>query len=214
MICTSLGSIKFEDCIKALGKSEYAEVRIDLLDFTDEQFKTLFSLKSKTIATCRPGKLDAAQRMEKLKNAIGAGAGFVDVEYEADIFYRAELMEFAHKNNTQVIVSYHNYECTPGKSELEEIIRQSLKWGADYVKIATNSCSEADNARILGLYENNKKLIAFCMGEKGVITRLAAPLLGSLFTFAALNSGCATAPGQLTVEQLYDLYNGLGVNWK
>ena len=213
MICISFGSIKFDDCTEAIGKSEYAEIRIDLLYFTDEQFKSLFALKRKSIATCKTGKLDNNQRMEKLKNAIVSGAGFVDIEYESETSYRNELLEFAHKNNKQVIISFHDFEGTPGKPELEVIISQSINWGADYVKLATVANSDTDNARILGLYENHKNIIAFCMGKKGAITRLAAPLLGSLFTFAALNPDLATAPGQLTAGQLLDLYEGLGVSF-
>jgi 3-dehydroquinate dehydratase I len=211
MICISLGSVTYSECAKALGKSEYTELRIDLLDFTDENLKSLFKTKRKSVATCRPGNLDRIQRMTKLKNAILFGAGLIDIEYEADDSYRIELTNFAHENNAQVIISYHNYEITPARPELEAIINQSLNWGADYVKLATMANFDSDNARILGLYENHKNLIAFCMGKKGAITRFAAPLLGSLFTFAALNSEMATAPGQLTSEQLLELYRGLGV---
>jgi 3-dehydroquinate dehydratase type I len=211
MICISLGSVTFSECVKALGKSEYTELRMDLLDYSDDQFKSLFKLKRKSVATCRPGKMDRNQRMVKLKNAILFGAGFIDIEYESDGSFRSEISDFAHENDAQVIISYHNYEITPGIPELDVIYNQSLNWGADYVKVATMANFDSDNARILGLYENHKNLIAFCMGKKGAITRFAAPLLGSLFTFAALNSEMATAPGQLTLEQLLELYRGLGI---
>jgi 3-dehydroquinate dehydratase I len=212
MICASLGSLSFEECKKALSIAEYAEIRIDLLDLSDDQFRMLFSSKQKTIATCRADNYNDTQRLQKLKSAITSGVGFIDVEFESDELFREQLINFAHSHNVKVIISYHNYESTPDKNALEQIIQQSFKWGADYAKLATMATSSADNSRILGLYENNENLIAFCMGEKGAITRLAAPLLGSLFTYAALKAELAVAPGQLTVEQLDNLYHVMGVN--
>ena len=46
------------------------------------------------------------------------------------------------------------------------------------------------------------------MGNKGRITRVAAPLLGSPFTFASLSKGKETAEGQIekdTLEQMMRL---------
>jgi 3-dehydroquinate dehydratase type I len=58
----------------------------------------------------------------------------------------------------------------------------------------------------MALYEKNKNIIAFCMGQIGTITRIAAPLLGADFTYAALESKLATAPGQLIVDEMKDIY--------
>jgi 3-dehydroquinate dehydratase-1 len=40
------------------------------------------------------------------------------------------------------------------------------------------------------------------MGEKGKLTRLAAPLLGSVFTYASLGEGKETAEGQWEAASL------------
>jgi len=40
----------------------------------------------------------------------------------------------------------------------------------------------------------------------GRITRVMGPYLGAAFTFASLEEGGDTAPGQLTVEQLNEIY--------
>ena len=47
------------------------------------------------------------------------------------------------------------------------------------------------------------------MGKPGKITRIAAPFLGAPFTYAAWNEKLATAPGQLTVDELMDIYDVL-----
>jgi 3-dehydroquinate dehydratase I len=205
MICVSLAGISFEECVKFISKTEFAEIRIDQLDLSDEQFCSLFAMKKKSIATCRPGK-DDDQRLALLKLAIESGAGYVDIEYESDVTFRTELLNYAHSHQTIAIISYHNFESTPGIKELNNIIDQSFKWGADRVKITTTATSQADCARVLSLYENYKNLIAFCMGKLGSITRVAAPLLGAEFTYASVNKSLETAPGQLSVDGLIDIY--------
>jgi 3-dehydroquinate dehydratase len=45
------------------------------------------------------------------------------------------------------------------------------------------------------------------MGQIGTITRVAAPLLGAEFTYASLEPKLATAPGQLAVDEMKDIYN-------
>ena len=49
-------------------------------------------------------------------------------------------------------------------------------------------------------------LIAISMGEKGKITRVLGPLLGSYLTFAAIATGKESAPGQMTVKDLRDIF--------
>ncbi|HMK65556.1 MAG TPA: type I 3-dehydroquinate dehydratase, partial [Thermodesulfobacteriota bacterium] len=49
-------------------------------------------------------------------------------------------------------------------------------------------------------------LIAFCMGEKGKVSRLMAPLLGSPWTYASPAADQATAPGQMTIREMKKLY--------
>ena len=206
MICVSLANINFQECIKAIGKAEFAEIRIDLLDLSEEQLKSLCSLKKKTIATCRRGKFDDPRRLELLKLAIDSGAGYIDIEYEAKPAYRRELINYARGKDVFVIISYHDFDRTPTTRDLINIIQQSFKWGANRAKITTMAKTPADCSRIMSLYEKNKNLIAFCMGQMGTITRVAAPLLGAEFTYAALEPKLATAPGQLVVDEMLDIY--------
>jgi 3-dehydroquinate dehydratase-1 len=193
--------------MKAIGKTEYAEVRIDQLNLSEEQLRSLFAIKKKSIATCRPGKFDDAKRLALLKYSIDSGAGYVDVEYEAKAAYRKELIDYAHTKHAYAIISYHNFEKTPSAKAINAIIEQSFKWGANRVKITTMAITPADCSRVMALYEKNKNIIAFCMGQMGTITRIAAPLLGAEFTFASLEAKLATAPGQLEIEEMKDIYN-------
>jgi 3-dehydroquinate dehydratase-1 len=137
----------------------------------------------------------------------------VDIEIEAGAAYKKEIMQTARLRECQVILSYHNFENTPSKKQLGTIIEQCFSQGADIAKIACRVHSETDSARILSLYDypgqlHKGKITAIGMGEKGKITRLAAPLLGAPFTYASQSTGKETAPGQLdkdTLAKILDL---------
>jgi len=96
-----------------------------------------------------------------------------------------------------VILSYHNYEETPELEELETIIKNCFAQGCDVVKIVTLVRVNRDNSKILSLYRHPGRLIAFGMGDLGKITRIVAPFLGAEFTYAAMDEGDSTAPGQI-----------------
>jgi 3-dehydroquinate dehydratase type I len=67
-----------------------------------------------------------------------------------------------------------------------------------------------DNLNILKLIgyakKANQKIIAHCMGEKGKISRIMAPFFGAYMTFASLDKGAESAPGQLTVTEMKTLF--------
>ena len=54
-----------------------------------------------------------------------------------------------------------------------------------------------NNADILSLYNIPGRVVAFGMGNLGKITRIVAPFLGAEFTYAAMDEGAQTAPGQI-----------------
>jgi 3-dehydroquinate dehydratase len=55
----------------------------------------------------------------------------------------------------------------------------------------------------------NQKIVTFCMGEKGKMSRIFAPLMGVVWTYASLNKNRASAPGQLTVYEMKDIWEKL-----
>ena len=66
---------------------------------------------------------------------------------------------------------------------------------------------------MLGLipYARNKgqAIIALCMGEKGRVSRVMAPLLGAYLSYASLEKGAESAPGQLTIEEMNQIQHML-----
>jgi 3-dehydroquinate dehydratase type I len=54
------------------------------------------------------------------------------------------------------------------------------------------------------------KVVCFCMGELGKVSRLLSPLFGGFFTFASLERGNETASGQITIQEMKASYELLG----
>ena len=214
MVCVAISDKNIEKCLQVLDSVEMAEIRLDMTDYNPDEIKVVFSHPTITIATCRPDKMGKAEQLKRLAKAIESGAKYVDIEIEADEDLRTLLISKAKKHGCKVIISYHNYDTTPGLKELYRIVDECFVLGADIAKLATFSKSKADNARLLSLYSNEKPVIALGMGETGKITRIMAPLMGAEFTFAAMDEGLATAPGQITYTNLKNILNLLGQHIK
>jgi len=202
MICVSIGEPDISKCLAQLDKFDTAEIRLDMTGFSEEEIGRVFRLKKKLIATCRPGKYSDPERARMLKAAISAGAGYVDIEYECTPGFREEMVEFAHKNECDVIISYHNYDCTPEIDVLENIMNSCFAMGADVAKIATMVNVNRDNSKILSLYHAPGRLVSIGMGELGKISRIISPFLGAEFTYASADDCDPTAPGQIKYSKL------------
>jgi len=208
MICVSLAEPGCAQCLTALEGLELAEIRLDRMgDLSVEDVATLFARHKGMIATCRPGSFPDDGRKARLLAAVSAGAAYVDIELESEEPYREEIMAKAREFGCKVIISFHDHEKTPDRKTLSAIVEDSFLKGADIVKIACTVRSERDNARLIGLLDDSRSIVVIGMGEKGRITRVVAPLLGSPFTFASLTRGRETAEGQIdqvTLESLVE----------
>jgi len=186
-----------------------AEIRLDLCGFNIDQIEQVFSSHPNLIATLRPGSYAENDQKERLRKAISAGAGLVDIEYESSDEYREAISSYARDHHCRVIISYHNYNETPDLNDLREIIRNCREYDADIIKIATTIETKADIIRVLSLYYSNDSIVAIGMGDKGKITRILAPFLGAPFTFASPDEGGSTAPGQITYSKLKSIIEAL-----
>ena len=202
MICVSINETTREKCVKALEGIEFAEIRLDRMNIEVEDVRNIFSQHPQLIATCRPSIMDDGKRKALLIAAVEAGASFVDIEVESDKKFKNTIIEKARNAGCRIIISYHNFKKTPKNTYLDHIIKLCFESGADVAKVACMVNSKEDNATLLGLLQGNRPLIVVGMGEKGIICRIAAPFLGSLFTYASQSIGKETAPGQLNIENL------------
>jgi len=156
-------------------------------------------------------KGDERKRLSVLQEAIDLGSDYIDVELATERSWLRGLIR--NKGRTQVILSFHNFQRTPSLKELQRLCGQMIQLGADVVKIVPFARTWEDNLTILSLIpyakERRQKIVAFCMGEKGKISRIFSPFLGAAWVYASLNRSRASASGQLTVGEMREIWERL-----
>ena len=154
---------------------------------------------------------DEKKRLEILKEAVDLGAEYIDVEIGIEKPLIQELI--SNKKRTQIILSSHNFKGTPSLNKLKSLVDRVTQRGAHIGKIVTFARMWEDNLKILSLIpyakEKKQRIVAFCMGEKGKVSRVFAPLMGAEWTYASLDKKRTSAPGQLTVFELREIWERL-----
>ncbi len=205
MICVSVAHIS--SLAEAIDSGAgLIELRLDLIR---ERPSNLFPLVPKTlqtIVTCRPGVFSNSERLVLLKEGMKLGANYADIEIETKAEEMEELRKTASQAGTSLIVSYHNYIRTPDCEDMESLMIACYEKGGEIAKIATQVNGPEDVRNLLSLYNLPGKKVVLGMGPMGRITRVMGSYLGAEFTFGSTVKGDETAPGQLTVKQLNDIY--------
>lgn len=207
MICTSIQNKGLEEIFNLIPELEMAEIRLDRCpDLNDDDIRELFeSCDIPLIATCRVAESKSADEAEhKLALAIEAGAKYLDLEIEAPVSMGKKLRRSCLDAGTIMIRSFHDFHRTPSIELLSEKLSLCRKFGGEIVKIVTTALNEADWELVRKLYGDDMEghLIAFCMGEAGRTSRLECLAEGAPFTYAAISANEASAPGQMTVEEM------------
>lgn len=210
MICVSLSGPSALDCRQSLAGLEFAEIRLDAMDLSPSEVADLFACHPKLVATCRPGRgRSDAQRRALLEAALDAGAAYLDMELEAPAALREPLAARARAAGCRLIISHHDHRSTPAGPDLRALREACFAAGADLAKVACAVETPRDVARLLGLLDDPAPTVVVGMGRLGAVSRLAAPLLGAPFTYACLEPGRETAPGQLDHRRLARLLSEL-----
>jgi len=167
------------------------------------------------IVTCRDkeqgGALPYLQslRVDVLAGALNAGADFIDLEYENFLYTESQekiRLALSQSSKGRLILSAHNFGAK--FADIRKLYRDILSvFPAAIPKLVytanhINDCFDAFDL----LRQTGGERIIFCMGEAGLMSRVIAKKLGSFVTFASLDEQSATAPGQLTIQQLKRLY--------
>lgn len=180
------------------------EYRIDTFDEPDVYWIQRSPLPC--IVTCRTieeggqSTLSAAERMNRVNRLLQAGATYADVELIA-AQAEPERMLREHK----YIVSSHDFQSRPDK--LYNLIERLNEQPATISKIVWSARTIRDNIEVFELLQDRRKpMIALCMGEAGLPSRVLAKKFGGFLTFAALDSAGGTAPGQISVAEMKQLY--------
>ncbi len=140
-----------------------------------------------------------AQRQLLLRTAIAEGVEYVDLEEDI----AASIPRFGR---TKRIVSLHDFQKTP--DDLEAIHHRLCGLDANIVKISTMANHPHDNVRMLQLIRGSKlPTVGLCMGDIGITSRILAGKFGAPFTFASFHHERILAPGQLSYEQMTEVYH-------
>ncbi len=208
-ICAVIVS-KDSDAIRAIEPLvELFEVRIDLIgDGWQELAK---QLNQPWIACNRcaeeGGKWagDEAGRIDELLKAVKLGAEIVDIELGTRNLEEAIPVI---KKRAKCLLSFHELEKTPSLDRMKGIVNRQLAAGADICKVITTAQRFEDNLNVLQLITESPKtkIVSLAMGPLGLTSRILCPLVGGDFTYASIEKGKESAPGQLTVRDLRKIY--------
>jgi len=204
-------------CESALKASKYSivagadllELRIDFIENPDpDDINHLIQeINFPLIATNRRKeengffKGSESDRIEIILEAAKV-AEIVDIELGTD----PDDLKNVLKTASMSIVSYHDFEKTPDKDFLLEIVEKELKLG-DMAKFAVMPKRMADTLIVLDVLSQVENTVGISMGDIGSYTRVVAPLFGSPITFASYEN--SSAPGQLNIKTTRDLINKL-----
>ena len=209
MICVSVARTRHRMMIaehQALVErgAKLVELRVDWLSREPDVPRLLKDRPCPVILTCRRaqdgGKWRGSEeeRLRLLRTAIVSGVEYVDLEDDI-------AKSIPKYGKTKRIVSHHDFNGTP--DHLEEIWAAMAEMNPDVIKLVTLASSPSDCARVLSLVKNARiPTVAFCMGEFGVWSRIVCAKLGSPFSYAAFSVDREVAPGQLSFQDMKNLY--------
>src|ERR1700739_410134 len=195
-----------------LRRTRTLELRLDYLRNASERASFLAwvrrtSPRAVLIATCRRrqgGGLFRGSRKEQIEvlaQAARSGCKWCDVEIEtAREFPHGELRQAL--SPARVMISHHDFRRTPG--DLAGIVRRLDRAGGHVVKLAVQCQSVSDSVRVCKLAQGRRDLVAIPMGEFGLAGRVLSLRAGSALAYGAVEQ--ATAPGQLSLDSMIDLY--------
>ena len=207
MICVPLTKKGTEATLANLNRAaevaDLVELRLDCIEEYDLS-RLMRERPCPVIVTNRPVREggsfngDEKERVRPLKEAINLGADYVDIEHDS-----SHLIE--DRKKTKLIVSYHNFQETP--SDLLSIYTRLKKLGADIVKVTVWAQNALDNLVVFDVLKSSEiPSIGLCMGEAGLMSRVLAPKFDAFLTFASLEQGGESGPGQITLGKMNELY--------
>ena len=219
-ICVALGCSTAEE-LGRTAEAEYKDGNTFLefrLDYLKDHASGIYLMgtfmqrypDAQILATCRHHHYHGgfkgllSQQISILKSAAEAGALAVDLEIESAEQSNVEAAGL--RELCSLVISFHDFTGTPA---LNAVKRRLRKIPADAYKLVTTIRKPGDTLRLVQFIRQDPHdvpLIALGMAEGGGATRILAPSLGSLFTYAAPADSAGTAPGQISSKLMRGLY--------
>lgn len=175
----------------------------------------LFTFRSAAEGGAREVSPDAWSAL--LEAVIAAGiVDAVDVELHYDRAAADRVRAAAHAAGVTVVGSWHDFDATPPAEEIVARLRAMQERGFDVAKVAVMPSDAGDVLALMqatwtmASQHPQTPVLTLAMAGRGVLTRMAAQVVGSCATFAMV--GRPSAPGQVPVEQLQPILTLLDAN--
>ncbi len=185
--------------------AQLVELRLDYVRGPINFKRILKDRPCPIIATCRRecdgGRFTGTEeeRQMILRTAIVEGVDYIDLEEDI----AGSIPRFG---KTKRLISYHNFRKTP--DDVEAIYAKMTELDPDVIKVCTMANHPQDNLRVLKLIKAGKiPTIGICMGDMGMPSRILAGKFGAPFTYATFHQERTLSPGQLSFNEMVNLYH-------
>ena len=203
---------------RALRQTRTVELRLDWLTSDGEISRFLAYLaahkpRATLIATCRRREAGGrytgtiAQQLVHLAEAVQAGCSWYDLEIETIRKCPAEVMEVLLGDGKR-LASAHFFAGMPGN--LKRVPGELWRSQPDAIKIAAQCDSLAQSCMLLKFARGQQETIAIPMGEVAMPVRMLSLREKSGFAYAPVEN--ETAPGQISLEEMKNLYRADRLN--
>ena len=205
LISTDAPAMRADMDAAATAGADTVECRLDYLAtcptdaelaalLTDPPVDVIVTVRARREGGHFPGGED--ERLDLLRRIAAFDPAYIDLELDTPPDRRPK---------GRIILSHHNFESCP--ADLDEIASRLDASDAAVDKVAFAAAGPEDALRAFDVIRaSDKPALALAMGEAGIISRLLAKKFGAFATFAALQAGAESAPGQPTLDQFRRLY--------
>jgi 3-dehydroquinate dehydratase/shikimate dehydrogenase len=222
-ICISVCEPTVEQLERAIAAaaevSDLIEVRLDCLNPLELETnassitKLLEKSACDSILTFRPAEQGGQRQLsDEMRHAFWSGAIFSESFFDVELDL-AERLNSTERSQlpidwSRTICSQHDFTGVPAK--LDQIYDRLAGTPARVLKIAVQANDATDCLPVFHLLERarteGREMIAIAMGSPGLATRILGPSRGAFLTYASLENGEPTAPGQISARQLSEVY--------
>lgn len=211
---------KLSDCIEARVDNVHDFSMPPLLN--QKIIPAIFTCYSKTSGGFFSGNEN--KRLKLLSSAITSGKfKYITIDIPDPFKISApvkSLLDLALIRKTGVILSHHNFKNTD--DDLETIYQRLNLFKPTIIKMVTYARNFSDNFKLFNFARKitslnkfkNPKLISFCMGENGLVSRILYKKFGLFMTYASYKENTQTADGQIPFSRMKYIYHADSLNSK
>ena len=202
------------NAVRSVECADFIELRLDCLESEPPNLAAVLrNFSGPVILTFRPSEqggrrqLTREARLDFWNNVAPRGESiWWDIE--------ADLAHDLSPDWARVIVSHHDFNGVP--DDLSDIYQRLAATPAHVIKIAFQAHDITDCIRAFELLfrarRDGREIIPIAMGNAGIATRVLGPSRGAFLTYGSLDDKNATAPGQVTAQNLRSLYHLDSIN--